>query len=61
MAMVLNECTAEELRAMVRFLWAKGLESKNINKEMLPVYGEKCLPRKAVYSWVEKFLLFQNC
>ncbi|GFR02677.1 hypothetical protein TNCT_563111 [Trichonephila clavata] len=22
---------------------------------MLPVYGEKCLPRKTVYNWAEKF------
>jgi hypothetical protein len=30
------------------FLWAKGLSAKDINKEMFPVYGGKCLSRKAV-------------
>jgi hypothetical protein len=25
----------------VRFLWAKGLNAKDINKEMFPVYGRK--------------------
>jgi hypothetical protein len=23
--------------------------------EMIPVYGGKCLSRKAVHSWIEKF------
>jgi hypothetical protein len=30
------------------FLWAKGLNAEDINKEMLPVYGGKCLSRKVV-------------
>jgi hypothetical protein len=29
--------------------------AKDIHKEMFPVYGEKCLSRKALHSWVEKF------
>jgi hypothetical protein len=28
------------------FLWAKGLNTKDIHKEMFPVYGGKCLSRK---------------
>jgi hypothetical protein len=36
-------------------LWKKGLKAKDIHKEMFPVYGGKCLSRKAVHSWVEKF------
>jgi hypothetical protein len=36
-------------------LWAKGLNAKDINKEMFPVYGEKCLSCKALHNWVEKF------
>jgi hypothetical protein len=35
--------------------WAKGLNAKGIHKEMFPVYGGKCLSRKAVHSWVKKF------
>jgi hypothetical protein len=27
----------------------------DIHKEMFPVYGWKCLSRKAVHNWVEKF------
>jgi hypothetical protein len=35
-------------------LRAKGLNAKAIHKEMSPVYGEKCLSRKTLHSWVEK-------
>jgi hypothetical protein len=27
---------------------------KDIHKEIFPVYGGKCLSRKAVHSWVDK-------
>jgi hypothetical protein len=47
--------TKEEQRAVLRFLWTKGLNAKDIHKEMIPVYGGKCLSRKAVHNWVEKF------
>jgi hypothetical protein len=33
-------------------LWAKGLTAKDIHKEIFPVYGGKCLSRKAVHNWV---------
>jgi hypothetical protein len=33
-------------RCVVRFLWAKGLKSKDIHKEMFTVYGGKCLSVK---------------
>jgi thiamine kinase-like enzyme len=35
--------------------WAKGHNVKDIHKEMLPVYGWKCLSRKAVHNWIEIF------
>jgi hypothetical protein len=38
----------------VFFLWAKGLNAKNIHNEMFPVYGGKGLSRKSVHSWVQK-------
>jgi hypothetical protein len=34
------------------FLWAKGLTAKDIHKKRFPVYGVKCLSRKAVHNWV---------
>jgi transposase len=39
----------------VRFLWAKGLDAKDIYNEIFPVYGGKYLSRKAVHNWVKKF------
>jgi hypothetical protein len=36
-------------------LWEKGLNAKNIHKEMFPLYGGKCLSRKAVHNGVETF------
>jgi transposase len=55
MATVLEECTTEEKRSVVRFLSAKKLNAKNIHKDMFLVYSEKCLSRKAVHNWVKKF------
>jgi hypothetical protein len=56
---VLEDCTAEEQRAVVSFLWAKGLNEKNIHKEIFPAYGGKCSPRKAVHSWVANVSLMK--
>jgi hypothetical protein len=53
MVTVLEECTIEEQR-FCAFLWAKGLNSKDIHREMHPVYGAKYLSRKALHNWVEK-------
>jgi hypothetical protein len=36
------------------FLWANGLNAKDIHKEMLPLHGGKCLLHKVVHNWVEK-------
>jgi predicted Rdx family selenoprotein len=38
----------------LRFLWTKELNAKDIHKEIFPVYGGKCLSRKAVLKWDEK-------
>jgi len=34
-------------RGVVRFLWAKDVATKDIHKEMLPMYGKHCLSRQA--------------
>jgi hypothetical protein len=48
--------TTEEQRFVVRFfLSGKGLNAKDIHKEMFPVYGGKCLSRKAVHNCLQKF------
>jgi hypothetical protein len=35
----LNTCTTIEQRGVVRFLWAKIMEAKDIHKEMLPIWA----------------------
>jgi hypothetical protein len=54
MTTVLEAYTTDEQRCVVRFLWAKGHNAKDIHKEMYSVYGGECLSRKAVHNWVEK-------
>jgi hypothetical protein len=39
----------------VHILWAKGLNAKDINKEIFPVYGVKCSSLKAIHNWIDKF------
>jgi hypothetical protein len=43
MATMLEELNIKEQRFVVRFffLWAKGLNAKDIYKEMFPVYGNQ--------------------
>ena len=55
MAAPMSTFTKIEQRGVVRFLWAKNIEAKDIHKEMLPMYGEHCLSRQAVHNWVQKF------
>jgi hypothetical protein len=59
MVTVLEECITEEQRSVVRFFVTKVLNTKDIDKEMFPVYGGKCLSRKAVHNRVKKFC--QGC
>jgi hypothetical protein len=55
MVTVLEECTTKEQCCCALFLWAEGLNAKDIHKEIFPVYGGKCLSRQAVHNWVETF------
>jgi len=36
-----------EQRAVICFLWAKGLKANEIHSEMRPVYGDKCFTTPA--------------
>jgi hypothetical protein len=42
------------------FLWAKGLNVKDIHKEMFLVYSGKCLPPKTVHNWVASLSLMKR-
>jgi hypothetical protein len=57
MVTVLEECIPKSSVLLCVFLWTRGLNAKDIRKEMFPVYGGKCLSCKAVHSWVANVLL----
>jgi hypothetical protein len=54
MATVLEGCTTEDHLSVVHFLWTKGLNTKDIHKNIFSVHGVKCLSRKAIHNWIEK-------
>jgi hypothetical protein len=55
MATMLEEYTTEDQNSVVRFLWAKGLNTKDIHKEIFTVYHGKCLLHKDVHKCIKKF------
>jgi hypothetical protein len=52
---IVPECVLPKTSVVLCVLWAKGLNAKDIHKEIFPVYGGKCLSCKVVHYWVEKF------
>ena len=66
MATLPLKSSRNEQRAVIRFLWAKGLNANEIYSEMCPVYGDKCFTRPAIHVFVrsllaaEKALLIRN-
>jgi hypothetical protein len=55
MSTVLDECTTEVQRSVVRFFVRKGLNANDIPKETFPIYGGKYLSRRAVQPWWQTF------
>jgi len=51
----LQDCTIEEQRGVVRFLWAEGVKSAEIHRRMLAQYGQSTMIQRKVYEWVERF------
>jgi hypothetical protein len=52
MTIVFEESITEEHCSVMRFLWTKGLNAKDIHREIFLVYGGKCLAAKAYHYWV---------
>jgi len=50
-----EDCTIEEQRGVVRFLWAEGAEPVEIHRRMLTQYGQSTMSQRTVYEWVESF------
>jgi hypothetical protein len=55
MTTMFEECTIKEQHSLVRFMWANGLNAKDIHKEMFPIYSEKYLSHKVVNNWIDIF------
>jgi len=51
----LQDCTTEEQRGVVRFLWAEGVKPVEIHCHMLPQNGQSTMCQRKAYEWVEKF------
>ena len=55
MAVKLINCTKEEQRSVIRFLWAEGVPGAQIHLHMCAQYGDKVLSRRIVFEWIEMF------
>ena len=55
MAVKLINCTKEEQRSVIRFLWEEGVPGAQIHLRMCTQYGDKVLSRRIVYEWIEMF------
>jgi len=51
----LQDCTIEEQRGVVRFLWTEGVKPVEIHRRMLADYGQNTMSQRKVYEWVESF------
>jgi hypothetical protein len=60
MAAPLGDCTIEEQRAVVRFLWAEGVKSADIHRRMLAQYGTRTMHQRNIYEWTERFKEVKN-
>jgi len=49
----LQDCTIEEQRGVVRFIWAEGVKPVGIHRHMFAQYGQSTMSQRKVYEWVE--------
>ena len=55
MAVPLQQCTKQEQRSVVRFLFSEGEKPIAIHRRMSIQYGDRCMSRIQVYEWTENF------
>ena len=46
----LQDCTIEEQRGVVRFLWAEGAKLVEIHRRMLAQYGQSIMSQRKTYE-----------
>ena len=61
MATVLCEWTREEVRSVIRFLWAKGTAPIEIHREIQTVDGSNVMTVQHVRKWCRKFSGCREC
>ena len=47
--------SSNEIRVVMKYLWAKGMKTSDIVKEINEIVGEGCLSKSVAYRWIEKF------
>jgi len=55
MAVPLQQCTKQEQRSVVRYLFSEGVKPIEIHRQMRIQYGDKCMSCTQVCEWTEKF------
>jgi len=50
---LLQDCTVEEQRGVVRFLWAEGAKPVEIHRCMFAQYGQSTMSQRKDYEWWE--------
>jgi len=53
----LQDCTIDEQRSVVRFLWAEGVKPVEIHRRVFAQYGHSTRSQRKVYEWVERLKL----
>jgi transposase len=51
----LSICTKEEMREVIRFLFAEGVKPVAIIRRIQAQYGDDCLSRSKIYEWIDHF------
>ena len=51
----MQQCTKQEQRSVVRFLFSEEVKPIDVCRRMRIPYGDRCLIRTQVYEWTEKF------
>jgi transposase len=51
----LSICTKEEMRGVIRFLFAEGVNPVEIIRRIQAQYGDNCLSRSKIYEWIDHY------
>ena len=55
MSTSLSDCTREEQRSTIRFLWGEGCKGAEIVRRLRAQYGDQTLPQSTVFYWLKLF------